>query len=103
MKYVCKNMFTKYPFAGSKNYGVIYVYEGDILEYLGVDKDGLCEFITDKGNCIKLNIGEANYFLEKVKLSYRDKISCLLDRVSEIENEIGKLKVELEDIMRETE
>ena len=103
MKCVCKKMFVRTISLGSGNFITVDVQVGDILEYIGMDENKLCDFVTADGRRIKLTLVEANNCLEKAETSRFYKFSGLLNRLSNIEYEIAELRVEMEDIFREIE
>ena len=103
MKYVCKKMFVKTVSLGDGKFVTVDVHCGDILEYIGMDENKLCDFVTADGRRIKLTLVEANNCLEEAETSRFYKFSGLLDRLSKIEYEIAELRIEMEDIMRGTE
>lgn len=73
------------------------------MEYLGMDGYHICTFETDKGYRFKLSLGESRCLLEELKEPVYYKFSGLLNRLSKIEYEIAELRVEMEEIMRESE
>lgn len=103
MKYVCKDKFIKVLPLGHGMFSVLEFDVGDILEYIGMDENKLCDFATADGRRIKLTLVEANNCLEEAETSRFYKFSGLLNRLSKIEYEIAELRIEMEEIMREAE
>lgn len=103
MKYVCKDMFVRVVPLGHGMFSVLEFDVGDILEYLGMDENKLCDFVTADGRRIKLTLVEANNCLEKAETSRFYKLSGLLDRVIKIESEISELRVAMEEIMEDAD
>lgn len=103
MKCVCKKMFVRTISLGSGNFITVDVQVGDVLEYLGTTTYGSYKFETENGLYIMLSKDEVKEYIKEVEYSRRDKISCMLERISKIESDVSELRVELEDIMREIE
>lgn len=103
MKYVCKDKFIKVLPLGHGIFSVLEFDVGDILEYIGMDENKLCDFVTADGRRIKLTLAEANNCLEEAETSRFYKFSGLLNRLSKIESEVAELREELESVLRETE
>lgn len=101
MKYVCKKMFVKIISLGSGNFITVDVQVGDVLEYLGTTTYGSYKFETENGLYIMLSKDEVKEYIKEVEYSPRDKISCILERISKIESEIAELREELKEIMED--
>lgn len=103
MKYVCKK---KISYCDRIKYGMPYIIEanpGDILEYVGVDERGRFEFLTKAGDHVFIWEQDVDGLVEELNEPVYYKLSGLLDRLSKIESEIAELRVDMEEIMRETE
>lgn len=103
MKYVCKDMFVRVVPLGDGKFITVDVHCGDVLEYIGMDEHENCEFKTDGGYCIRLSSKAVDDLLEELSEPIYYKLSGLLDRLSKIEYEIADLRVEMEDILRDSE
>lgn len=103
MKYVCKK---KISYCDRIKYGMPYIVEvnpGDILEYVGMDERRRFEFLTKAGDHIFICEQDVDGWFEELNEPVYYKLSGLLNRLSKIEYEIAELRIEMEDIMRESE
>ena len=106
MNYVCKKPFSYLRGVKGGAPLVIEVDVGSILTVIEANTSGWFCFRTEYGDEILLTLDRIKSNLEPIPSSgdRAQRIVCaLLNRLSKIEYEIAELRIEMEEIMRESE